>query len=144
MNGLGDLHRQLPGRHENESTRRVASLFSQRGNVLDDRQRERGGLAGSGGGLSEEVAAREQGRNGFALDWSRLFVPQLGERLENGVVEPESGKPRRFAVGVLFLRVRHPMESRLRTKPSSTAVSIARISGRRPASRTSPCARPFS
>ena len=55
-------------------------------------QRERGGLAGAGRGLAEQVAAGEQGRDRLALDRGGLFVAERGERLDEGGGEAEVGE----------------------------------------------------
>ena len=75
MNRLGHLHRQLARRHENQS-RGLARVAFFLADALQHRQRECRSLAGSRGGLSEQVPARNQQGNRLALHWSRLFVAQ--------------------------------------------------------------------
>jgi hypothetical protein len=79
VNGFGDLHRQLACRGEDEALHR-AQLGVE---LLDDRQRERGRLAGAGGGAPQHVAAREQQGNRVDLDRRRLFVAELVERRDD-------------------------------------------------------------
>ena len=58
---LGDLHRQLARRHQHQRARRAAvALRGRCEQAIEQRQRERGRLAGAGAGLAEHVAAREQ------------------------------------------------------------------------------------
>jgi len=70
---LGDLHRQLARRHQNKRGRLRPGIAEQR-DPLQHWQRESGGLAGSGGSLPDDIAAREQSGDGFALNRCRLFV----------------------------------------------------------------------
>ena len=89
---LGHLHRELARRHENQ--RRGA--FARRnigGDEMQQRQRERGGLSRSRGGLGKHIVSLEQQRNGGALDGRRLFVPERCERGEEPFVESESREP---------------------------------------------------
>ena len=53
-----------------------------RGQPLEDRQREGGGLAGAGGGLAEQVAALDQRRDRLLLDRRGLLVAERGQRLQ--------------------------------------------------------------
>jgi hypothetical protein len=85
---LGDLDAELPGRGEHERL----DLLDPRVDVLDHRQPERGGLAGAGLRLTDHVASLEQRRDGLLLDRGRPRVPQMGERLDGGLGEPELGK----------------------------------------------------
>jgi hypothetical protein len=50
----------------------------------EDRQRERGGLAGAGLGLAEHVAACQQRRDGRGLDRRGRLVADVGQRLSSG------------------------------------------------------------
>ena len=75
VNGLGDLHRQLARRHENQS-RGLARVAFFLADALQHRQRECRRLAGACGGLPEQVPARDQQGNRLALYGSRLFVAQ--------------------------------------------------------------------
>ena len=58
--------------------RRAAPDADWRG-VVEDRQRESGGLAGAGLSDADEIAARHQRRNGLRLDRRRLGVTFLGQ-----------------------------------------------------------------
>ena len=93
--GLGDLHRELARRHEDER-RRAAVAGRADGDPLERRQRERGRLAGAGRRLGEEVAAGEQRRDRLALDRRRLLVAEGRDRAQESGVEFE----RCEAVGV--------------------------------------------
>ncbi len=64
---LGHLHRQLARRHEHERARRAATALRIAAQPMEQRQRERGRLAGAGRRLAEQVAAREQ--DGIASRW---------------------------------------------------------------------------
>ena len=75
MDRFGDLHRQLARRHEHEAAG-LARTRLRLADALQHRQRERGGLAGAGFGLPEQVAALEQQRNRFALNRRRFFVAE--------------------------------------------------------------------
>jgi hypothetical protein len=91
MEGLRDLVRELARRHEREdqrTVRRGAAL----GQTREQRQRERRGLAGAGGGLREDVAAGEDQRDRFPLDLRRFFVTERGERSEEVGRQPEVGE----------------------------------------------------
>jgi hypothetical protein len=57
VRGLGDLHRQLTGGDQHERLRTRALVPGRQ--VLEDRQRERRGLAGAGRGLAEHVTPRD-------------------------------------------------------------------------------------
>ncbi len=63
---LADLHRELTGRNEHER-RRCGAAAARRLEPVEDRQRERRGLAGAGRRLAEQVATGEQG--GIASRW---------------------------------------------------------------------------
>jgi hypothetical protein len=47
--------------------------------ALQHGKSERGGLAGTGGGLPQQIATLKEQRNGLALDRSRFFVTQRGD-----------------------------------------------------------------
>jgi hypothetical protein len=79
MDGLGDLHRELARRNENESAYRLSAVV-RRSDALEQRQGERSGLPRSGRGLPEHVASSEERRNRFALDIRGLFVAECGQR----------------------------------------------------------------
>ena len=54
-----------------------------------DRQHERRRLAGAGLGDAEQVAARQDRRDRLALDWRRVRIIFRGERVEQGLREPQ-------------------------------------------------------
>jgi hypothetical protein len=86
--GLRHLHGELTRRNKDESGRSLPRRFSG-GNALHQGKGERGGLAGAGRRLAEQVLALEERRNGFALDGRRLFVAERGERADQGLVQAE-------------------------------------------------------
>jgi hypothetical protein len=59
------------------------------GETVQDRQRERRGLAGSGLRNPDHVAARHDCRDSLRLDWRRIYVFFLGERSCDCFVELE-------------------------------------------------------
>ena len=79
--GLGDLQRELAGRGEDEAERGGAAgaaraLLAQ---ALQHRQREGGGLAGAGGGLTDQVTALDQRRDRLGLDRGGGGVAERGD-----------------------------------------------------------------
>jgi hypothetical protein len=78
VDGLGDLHGQLAGGHEDERAGHAIG-GSLSGQPLDRREGEGGRLAGPGRRLGKEVAALEQRRDRLALDRRRLLVAEPGE-----------------------------------------------------------------
>ena len=88
---LGDLHRELAGRDEDE--RRGTALAGRADrDALEHRQREGRGLAGPGRRLREQVAAGQQRRDGLALDRRRLLVAERRDRAQQPRVEVEPGE----------------------------------------------------
>jgi hypothetical protein len=76
---LGDLLGQLPGGGEHQRPRPPAARGARRpGQAIEDRERERGGLPGSGLGAAEHVAAGEQERDRPRLDRRRGGVAGVG------------------------------------------------------------------
>ena len=57
--------------------------------VMKDRQREGGGLAGAGLRDADDVAARQDDRNGLRLDRRRRVVFLFGQRTQDGFGEAE-------------------------------------------------------
>ena len=88
---FGDLHRQLARRHEHEPARVPArrGILKER---LQHRQRERGRLPRAGRGLRQQIPARNQQRNGLALNGRRLFVTEGREGRRQLVDEPEAAE----------------------------------------------------
>ena len=89
---LGHLHGQLAGRHEHERARRAPSPPRVGRQPLQQRQRERGRLAGAGRRLAEQVAALEQRRDRLALDRRGLLVAEAGEGAQQLGPQPEVGE----------------------------------------------------
>jgi len=87
---LRDLGGQLARGDEHERLR-VAAVAA-RGQPLQERERERRGLAGPRRGLAEQVAAGEQGRDRLALHGRWLLVAERGEGLEQFGSEAEVGE----------------------------------------------------
>ena len=75
---LGHLHRQLARGHQDQRARHRRARPSPR-DPLQQRQGERGGLAGAGRRLAEQVPALEERRDGLRLDRRRLLVAEHGE-----------------------------------------------------------------
>ena len=132
---LGDLHRELAGRRQHQRpgpgpaiavTWRAPTLDgASRGPILvhpgrealEQRQGERGGLAGAGRRLGEQVAAGEERRDRRGLDRGGLLVSEPGQRLEQPAVEPEGRERRtRRRLGLVGARLRQP---RPRTRPGA-------------------------
>ncbi len=63
--------------------------FGVGGQAVERWQHEGRGLAGAGLGDAEQVAAGENRRNGLELDRRRLRIILRGERIEQGLREPE-------------------------------------------------------
>ena len=87
---LAHLDGELTGRHEDQD-RRLGALGGV--DAVQRRQCEGCGLARTRGGLTEEVMAGEQVRDGLALDRRGLFVAEVGDRLEQLRTQPERGEP---------------------------------------------------
>ena len=90
VHGLGHLHGELARRRHDQRLHRARCGIE----PLDQRQRERRGLAGAGGGAAQHVAAGQKQRDRPRLDRRRLLVAELlehaqhlggkAERLETG------------------------------------------------------------
>ena len=68
---LRHLQGQFAGRRHDEADRPLELV---RPPAVEERQHERGGLAGAGLGLADDVLARERGRNDGFLDRRRVGV----------------------------------------------------------------------
>ena len=92
--GFADLHRQLASRHQHQRDRHDLG-----GGVdhLQRRQRERRGLAGAGRCLAQQVLARQQVRDGLALDRCRFFVAEIVDRLQQFRAQAETLETLAFA-----------------------------------------------
>ncbi|MFT3851219.1 MAG: hypothetical protein QM733_00525 [Ilumatobacteraceae bacterium] len=87
---LRHLDRQLTGGHQDDGHRPAAARGV--GEALEDRQGERRRLARAGGGLSEQVVAGQQLRDGLGLDRRRLLVAECGEGVGQLRIESERGE----------------------------------------------------
>jgi hypothetical protein len=88
---LGDLHRELARGDEDERRRTLARIGVRR-HQMQQRKRERRGLARARRGLAEHVATGEQRRDRFALHRRRFLVAERGERIDETRIEAERGK----------------------------------------------------
>ena len=88
---LGDLHRQLARRLEDQRARhpRAAAALVQ---DVDHRQHEAGGLAGAGLGDADQVLAHQHRRDRRALDRRRLVIAAVVDGAEQFVGKAEIGK----------------------------------------------------
>ena len=94
VDGLGELHRELAGRNENEDRGRDPP-FGLRADAVEDRERESGRLPGARRCLREDVTALEERRDRRALDGRGLLVPQGDERAHEARVEAKGREGRR-------------------------------------------------
>ena len=83
LHGLRDLDRELARRREDEQLR----LGALQVDAAEQRQRERGRLAGAGLRLAEQVAALEQRRDRGLLDRRRRLVAYGAHGREHGVAQ---------------------------------------------------------
>ena len=88
LESLGDLDRQFAGRRQHQRLR----LELLRVDPRQDRQRERGGLAGAGLGLAEHVAACQQRRDGRGLDRRGRLVADIRQRTQQRFGQREIGE----------------------------------------------------
>jgi len=83
---FGDLVGQLAGRRQDERAYRMTgwrhAMVGQRHQAMQDGQRERRGLAGTGLGRAHDVPAGDDGRNRLSLNRRRRGVAGFGNRLE--------------------------------------------------------------
>jgi len=84
------LHRELARGHQHHGGGGLALSFVE--DALQDRQRERRCLAGTGGGLPQQVLAGDEGRDGLALDRRRLFVAEHGQGGKDPGIEAKRGE----------------------------------------------------
>jgi hypothetical protein len=85
-----DLHGQLARGHEDEGDDAGALRQGARG--VHDGDAEGRGLAGAGAGLGQQVAAREEVRDGLRLDGRGCLVPHRGDGVEGRGAELELGE----------------------------------------------------
>ena len=87
---VGDLAGQFARRRQHQHARGFAlgalTLVEQ---VIEDRQRERRGLAGAGLRDADDVAALEGERDGLGLDRSGSYVFLFGEGAKDRLCEAE-------------------------------------------------------
>ena len=88
MNFFRDLNRQFARRAEDQH---LHSLLV-RVHFFHRWDAERGGLAGAGHGLADDVLARHQHGDGGGLDGRGLFVAEFVDGLEQFRRKPEFGK----------------------------------------------------
>ena len=101
---LGDLRRELTRGREDERLRLAAERGARaarqaREQVVEDRQRERGGLAGAGLRDAEDIALGERGRDRLRLDRRGALVAVGDERVEDRLRELELCEGRQGAGG---------------------------------------------
>ena len=101
LEGLRDLERELTGRGQDECLRRLLREVELR----QDRQGERGRLAGAGLGETDDVAPLEERRDGQGLDLRGGLVADVRQRLEDLRREAEVGEG---LLGCYGLVVTHP------------------------------------
>ena len=84
-----DLRAQLTRGTEDQGLRAAFAPAQ----LLQDRQAEGRRLPAAGAGLSDQVPARQQQRNGLRLDRSWRGEAQLGHHLTQAGGQPERGEP---------------------------------------------------
>ncbi len=88
------LRRKLAGGCEDQCAYRPPNAFSVRtcaaGKALQHRQNEAGRLAGARLRASQQVAAREHGRNGLHLDGGGRGIALIGDRAQQRSGQAES------------------------------------------------------
>jgi len=89
---FGDLRRELTRGREDERLRLAAERGARaareaREQVVEDRQRERGGLAGAGLRDAEDIAVRKRGRDRLCLNRRGALVAIGDERVEDRLRE---------------------------------------------------------
>ncbi len=80
---VADLAREFTGRSKDDSL----GTADFRIDLLEKRDDERGGLTGTGLGLTYDVLSFENGADDFFLDFGRFDVTCLGEGIENVLIE---------------------------------------------------------
>lgn len=88
LEGVGDLHRQLAGRGEDDAARALL-LGAAAGQRREQRQTEREGLAGAGAATAEDVLAYQGVRDGRGLDREGGGHTVLRELAHDAVGEAE-------------------------------------------------------
>ena len=95
---LGHLDGELAGRDKDERLRVPPAAVE----ALQQRQRERGRLAGAGGRLPQQVAPGQQRRDRLALDRRRLLVAQRVQRPLQLRAQGQVGEAGRLLLGASF------------------------------------------
>src|SRR5262249_41243778 len=93
VHALFDLHAELARRREHEGARATRAADE----LIDDRQRERGGLAGSRLREAHDVASLEDERDRFFLNWRRMLVAGISNGVDHFFREAELIERRRLA-----------------------------------------------
>ena len=93
LEGLAHLEGELASGSEHERLRRLLLEVELR----QDRQRERGRLAGAGLRQPDDVAALQQRRDGRGLDRRGVLVAEVAQGLEEPLVQTEVGEGRLVA-----------------------------------------------
>ena len=88
---LAHLQRELARRGQHERLRGLLRHVE----AVEDRQRERRGLAGAGLGEPHDIAPGEQRRDRRGLDRGGGLVPDVAQRLEHRVAQSEVGERHR-------------------------------------------------
>ena len=93
LDAVGDLHREFAGRRQDQRAR-LARAVGRRllRQPLQQRQRERGGLAGAGLRAAEQVVPGQRQRNRLQLDRRGRGVAVFGERAQQRGRQPECFK----------------------------------------------------
>ena len=90
IEAVEDLPGQFTGRAEHQYAAglrlRADPVFQ---NPVQDRQRERSGLAGAGLGNADDIASGDRDRNGLGLDGCGGDVVLFGESTRDGIGEAE-------------------------------------------------------
>jgi hypothetical protein len=92
---LVDLDRELAGRGDAQRAGLVGAPAGRRRvghQALEQREQERGGLAGAGLGLARDVAAGQRDRQRLRLDRGAAQEAGVVDGAEQGVVETEGGE----------------------------------------------------
>jgi hypothetical protein len=129
--GLGDLHGQLARRDQDQSAGVAARGAGLRDQAIDQRQRERRGLARTGPRLPNQIPPRSQHRDRLSLNGRRLFVAERDDGLDDSRAETEGREShghgsvgRRRCLGVMrrisHLSLSYPLSGRVHGDPRQT------------------------
>ena len=109
---LADLQGELTRRRENERPRPDLA-----GEPFQDRQEERGGLAGAGRGGADDVPAFERRRDGLCLDGGRMLEPGALQRAQRLTGQLQICERRRRRQQVLLAYGAHRSRRVLAVRP---------------------------